>query len=90
MPFPGLLVNGAASVADATYPGVFDNETPDPAFGITSPILLDYLTPAGAVLNTLDVTATLAANPNNGVSTIRPAFLPSPSSGSARPRMARR
>ena len=34
--FPGLLPNNAASVADGSFPGIFNNETPDGAFGVTS------------------------------------------------------
>jgi hypothetical protein len=74
VPFPGMLPNGAASVANASYPAVFNNETPDAAFGITTPIFLDHLTTSGSVLNTFGVTDTLAANPNNGVSTIATSF----------------
>ena len=32
--------NGAVAVADGTYPGVFNNDGPDPNFGITAPITL--------------------------------------------------
>ena len=32
--------NGAVAVADGTYPSVFNNDTPDPNFGITAPITL--------------------------------------------------
>jgi len=46
--FPGTLPNGAASTADGSFPNVFNNETPDASFGITSPIFLDQLTTAGA------------------------------------------
>ncbi|EDY16199.1 protein of unknown function DUF1555 [Chthoniobacter flavus Ellin428] len=47
-PFPGTLPNGSASVADGSFPNVFNNETPDASFGITSPIFIDQLTPTGA------------------------------------------
>ena len=30
---------GKTAVADASFPGVFKNETPDPSFGITTPII---------------------------------------------------
>jgi hypothetical protein len=46
--FPGTLPNGAASTADGSFPNVFNNETPDASFGITSPIYLDQLTTSGA------------------------------------------
>jgi hypothetical protein len=44
------------AVADGTYPGVWANEGPDPAFGITSPIFLDEMTTVGTVVNTIPVT----------------------------------
>jgi hypothetical protein len=56
VPFPGLLPNNADSVADGTFPGVFNNETPDGSFGVTSPIFLDQLAPSGTLLSTLNVT----------------------------------
>jgi hypothetical protein len=56
VPFPGSLPNNAASVADGSFPGVFNNETPDGSFGVTSPIFLDQLAPSGKVLSTLNVT----------------------------------
>ena len=34
VPFPGLLPNNAASVANGGFPSVFNNETPDASFGI--------------------------------------------------------
>jgi hypothetical protein len=45
----------APAVADGTYPGVFNNATPDPSFGVTSPIFLDQITPDGHLINTLAV-----------------------------------
>ena len=43
--------NGAKAVADASYPNVFKNETPDPSFGITTPIVIDQVTRAGALVS---------------------------------------
>lgn len=43
-------------------PYVFKNETPDPSFGITSPIMLDRLTTSGALTitnNGSDITGTI-------------------------------
>jgi len=62
VPFPGLLANNAASVSDASFPAVFNNETPDASFGITSTILLDQLSPTNGALigNSLDVTNLIA------------------------------
>ena len=59
--FPGTLPNGAASVADGSYPSIFNNETPDPAFGITSPIFLDELTTSGSLITSLNVTNAVSA-----------------------------
>ena len=48
-------VTCGTAINDATYPYVFNNDKPDPAFGITSPIYIDQLTPSGATLNTIQV-----------------------------------
>jgi len=45
----------ATAVADATYPTVFNNDTADGSFGITSPIFLDNLTMDGHRLDTLPI-----------------------------------
>lgn len=47
--------NCAAAVNDGTYPYVWNNDTADGSFGITSKILLDQITPSGALVNTLEV-----------------------------------
>ena len=59
------LPGGGVAVADGTYPGVFANETPDPSFGITSPIMLDQLTTSGTLINSFNLTnaaATMGVN----------------------------
>jgi len=43
------------AVADGTYPTVFNNDTADGSFGITSPIFLDNVTDDGRLLDTLMV-----------------------------------
>ena len=43
---------GATAVADASYPNVFKNETPDPSFGITTPLTIDQVTRTGTVVST--------------------------------------
>jgi len=43
------------AIANGLYPNVFDNATPDPSFGITSPIFLDQITTSGTKVNTLPV-----------------------------------
>ena len=45
---------GTAAV-DGTFPYVFNNDTPDGSFGVTSPIFLDELTPTGSWINSIEV-----------------------------------
>ena len=40
---------------DGTYPTVWNNDLLDASFGITSKILLDQITPSGALINSLEV-----------------------------------
>ena len=55
--FPGLLPNNAASVADGSFSNVFNNETPDGSFGVTSPIYIDRMTITGGLISTIPVTS---------------------------------
>ena len=50
-----LCAGTTGAIADGTYPYVFNNDTYDASFGITSPIYLDEITPLGAVVRTLQV-----------------------------------
>ena len=51
---PAGCTNGCVTaVFDGTYPGVFNNESVDPSFGVTSPILLDALATSGQVLRSM-------------------------------------
>ncbi|MBV8882708.1 MAG: hypothetical protein JO235_01725, partial [Chroococcidiopsidaceae cyanobacterium CP_BM_RX_35] len=43
------------AIANGLYPNVFNNATPDPSFGVTSPIFLDQITTSGTKVNTLPV-----------------------------------
>jgi hypothetical protein len=43
------------AISNGIYPFVFNNDTIDASFGITSKIFLDQITPFGFVLNTLEV-----------------------------------
>jgi hypothetical protein len=43
------------AIADGTYPYVFNNDTVDGSFGVTSPIYLDELTPWGQVIGRIAV-----------------------------------
>jgi hypothetical protein len=67
--FPGLLPNNSASTSDGTFPGVFNNETPDGSFGVTSPVLVDQLTPTGGLLRTLNVTNAISTQSGLNVAT---------------------
>jgi hypothetical protein len=50
-PLPG----GGTAVANGTYPYVFNNESQDGSFGVTSPFLIDQMSLTGAILNTIEV-----------------------------------
>jgi len=50
-----VAVTCAAATADGTFPGVFNNDTPDGSFGVTSPIFLDNITTDGERIGTLDI-----------------------------------
>ena len=66
------LPGGGTAIANGTYPGVFNNATPDASFGVTSPIILEQLTTSGTVVGTpLNVTD-LAAQSGQGLVTSFP------------------
>ncbi len=48
-------VTCASATADGTFPGVFNNDTPDGSFGVTSPIFLDNITTDGERLGSLNI-----------------------------------
>jgi hypothetical protein len=52
-----VKVKGCAvpAVADGTYPTVFNNDTADGSFGVTSPIYLDNISTDGSLLGTLTI-----------------------------------
>ena len=52
---PGSGSAGAAAIAGGAYPQVFNNVTVDPAFGVTSKILLQEITPDGRPAGTIAV-----------------------------------
>ena len=70
--YPGKLSNGADSVHDGTYPGVWGNEGPDAAFGITSPIYLDQMTKGGSIVNSVSLTDAVKSQVGLDVSTSFP------------------
>lgn len=51
----GCTTACVTAVADAGYPEVFNNEAVDGSFGITSPILLDTITPSGHTLGSTQI-----------------------------------
>jgi len=52
---PSNCATPVTAVAGSTYPYVFNNDTIDASFGITSKIFLDQMTPGGMLVNTLEV-----------------------------------
>jgi len=52
---PGCTSGCGSAVADGSYPQVFNNDSVDGSFGITSKVFLDQLTPSGALVNSLEV-----------------------------------
>lgn len=57
---PATAACGTAKATDTgAYPSVWNNNKADGSFGITSPIFLDQITPAGTLVNTLAVPTNL-------------------------------
>jgi hypothetical protein len=54
---PGCTSGCAVASNDGSYPGVWNNDSVDGTFGVTSPILLDQITRSGRLVNTLPVPA---------------------------------
>ncbi len=52
---PDCTSGCANAIADGSYPQVWNNDTPDGSFGITSRIFLDQITPQGFRINSLEV-----------------------------------
>jgi hypothetical protein len=69
VPFPGILVNNAASVADGVYPDVFNNENPDASFGVTAPIYLDTMSTQGVVVKSFNVTQEVGVQLGRNIAT---------------------
>jgi hypothetical protein len=70
--FPGLLPNNAASVANGSFPNVFNNETPDASFGVTSPVYVDRMNRTGGIINTIPVTSLMFSQHGLNVATSFP------------------
>ncbi len=56
----------APATFNGTYPFVFNNDIPDPSFGVTSRIFLDQITPFGFLLNSLEVPNSSLGNLHTG------------------------
>jgi hypothetical protein len=54
---PGCTSACTPAIADGTYPFVFNNDTIDSSFGVTSRVVLDELTPWGQVFDRIAVPA---------------------------------
>jgi hypothetical protein len=72
VPFPGLLPNNAPSVANGSFPNVFNNETPDASFGVTSPIFIDRMTRTGGLVSTFSLTQEIFSQLGMNVTTSFP------------------
>jgi hypothetical protein len=54
---PGCTSGCVTAIADGSYPQVFNNDSVDGSFGVTSRIFLSEMTPSGFPLGTLEVPA---------------------------------
>jgi hypothetical protein len=53
---PGCVGSACtAALTSSAYPQVFNNDSVDPSFGVTSPIILDELTPSGTQVGSIEV-----------------------------------
>ena len=52
---PNCTTGCVTAIADGTYPTVFNNDTVDGSFGITTKIVLDQLTRSGHVISSIEV-----------------------------------
>jgi hypothetical protein len=62
---PGCTSGCAVASSNGTYPGVWNNDSVDGSFGITSPVFLDQVTPSGHLVNTLPVPAQPGTGPGS-------------------------
>jgi hypothetical protein len=54
-PLPPGSASAATAIANGTYPQVFNNDTIDPSFGITSPLVLTEIAPDGRPVGAIRV-----------------------------------
>ena len=55
---------GKTAVGDGTFANIFKNETPDPSFGVTTPISIDQVTRGGAVVSSQVVPGIVTSFPS--------------------------
>ena len=56
---PSTAACSSPATNNGTYPGVWNNDTPDGSFGVTSPVFLDQISPNGVLISTLPVPTSL-------------------------------
>ncbi len=78
----------SAAINNGTYPFVFNNDTIDASFGITSKIFLDQITPFGFLINTSKSPTAPSITSTPAATSSSPASAPSPNSRSISPPMA--
>jgi hypothetical protein len=64
----------APAINNGVYPFVFNNDTIDASFGITSKIILDQITPSGSLLKSLEVPNSSLKNVHSGSNQIVTSF----------------
>lgn len=52
------------AVANGSYSQVFNNESVDPSFGVTTPITVEQLTPAGVLVSTTSISGAVTSFPS--------------------------
>jgi hypothetical protein len=53
-----VAVSCSTAIADGAYPNVFNNDTVDASFGVTSPVFLDQITTDGLLIDSLPIDPT--------------------------------
>ena len=56
------LPGGGTAVVNGSYPNVWQNEGPDPSFGVTSPIFIDHISSTGQFVSSFAVPTTVVTS----------------------------
>ncbi len=56
------LPGGGTAIANGSYPNVWQNEGPDPSFGVTSPIFIDHISSSGQIVSSFAVPTTVTTS----------------------------